>query len=41
MLILHSCSSITTESKKHDINDIIYPPSRTLEREIAEGKKNK
>ena len=38
VLILHSCSSITTETKQTDINDIIYSPERTLEKKIAKRR---
>ena len=35
-LILSSCSSIKTETKRTDINDIIYMPHQKTEREMAE-----
>ena len=34
--ILYSCSSIKTETKRGDINDVIYLPRQQAEREIAE-----
>ena len=34
--ILCSCSSIKTETKRSDINDVIYLPRQQAEREIAE-----
>ena len=36
-LILSSCSSIKTETKRSDINDIIYMPHQKTERELAEA----
>ena len=38
LLVLQACSSIKTESKRTDINDIIYLPSQKVERELAESK---
>ena len=35
-LILSSCSSINTETKRTDINDVIYMPHQKTERELAE-----
>ena len=37
-LILSSCSSIKTDTKRSDINDIIYLPNQQTERELAESK---
>ena len=37
-LIFQACSSVTTETKRTDINDIIYLPSQKTERELAESK---
>ena len=34
--VLYSCSSIKTETKRGDINDVIYLPRQQAEREIAE-----
>ena len=34
--ILYSCSSIKTETKRGDINDVIYLPRQQAERELAE-----
>ncbi len=34
--ILYSCSSIKTETKRGDINDVIYLPRQQAEREMAE-----
>ena len=39
LLVLQACSSINTESKRTDINDIIYLPGQKIERELAESKK--
>ena len=36
--ILYSCSSIKTETKRGDINDVIYLPRQQAEREIAESR---
>ena len=36
-IILTSCSSIKTETKRSDINDIIYMPHQKTERELAEA----
>ncbi len=38
ILMLTSCSNITTETKRSDINDIIYLPKQKTERELAEAK---
>ena len=38
LLVLQACSSIKTETKKTDINDIIYAPDQRIERELAESK---
>jgi hypothetical protein len=38
LLILQACSSINTETKRSEVNDIIYLPSQQLERELAESK---
>ena len=38
ILILSSCSSIKTETKRSDINDIIYMPHQKTERELAESE---
>tara|TARA_E500000178_G_scaffold242437_1_gene238975 strand:+ start:720 stop:1271 length:552 start_codon:yes stop_codon:yes gene_type:complete len=35
-LILSSCSSIKTETKRTDINDVIFMPHQKIERELAE-----
>ena len=34
--VLYSCSSIKTETKRGDINDVIFLPRQQAEREIAE-----
>ena len=36
-LVLSSCSSIKTETKRSDINDIIFMPHQKTERELAEA----
>ena len=36
LFIVNSCSSIKTETKRGDINDVIYLPRQQAEREIAE-----
>ena len=41
ILLLHSCSSITTETKEQDIHDIVYLPGQTLEKKIAKNKPNR
>ena len=38
LLILQACSSVNTETKRSDINDIIYMPSQQTERELAESR---
>ena len=38
ILILQACSSVKTETKRSDINDIIYLPKQQIERELAKGK---
>ena len=39
LIILGSaCSSVTTKTEKQDMNDIIFFPSQSQERKIAEGK---
>ena len=38
LLILQSCSSINTETKRTDVNDIIYMPDQQIERELAESR---
>ena len=38
ILILQSCSSVKTETKRSDINDIIYLPKQQMERELAKGR---
>ena len=35
--IITSCSSIKTETKRGDINDVIYHPRQKAERDIVEG----
>ena len=34
--IIYSCTSVKTETKKSDINDVIYSPRQKQEREMAE-----
>ncbi len=41
IVLASACSSVKTETKRGDINDIIYMPSQTTERKIAEGKMRK
>ena len=36
--LISSCSSIKTETKRSDINDIIYSPHQQTERKLAEQK---
>ena len=38
LVLFQACSSIKTETKKTDINDIIYMPHQKIERELAESK---
>ena len=38
ILILQACSSVNTETKRSDINDIIYMPGQQIERELAESR---
>lgn len=38
LIALQACSSIKTETKRTDINDIIYMPGQKIERELAESK---
>ena len=38
LIALQACSSIKTETKRTDINDIIYRPNQQIERELAESK---
>ena len=38
LLILQSCSSINTDTKRSDVNDIIYMPGQQIERELAESR---
>ena len=38
LVLLQACSSIKTETKRTDINDIIYMPHQKVERELAESK---
>ena len=41
IILVSSCSSVSTKTGKSDINDIIYLPSQTTEKKIAEGKNRK
>lgn len=41
IVLISACSSVKTETKRSDINDIIYRPNQTMERKIAEGKNRK
>ena len=36
--MLQACSSVNTETKRSDINDIIYMPGQQIERELAESR---
>ena len=38
LIALQACSSVKTETKRTDINDIIYRPNQKIERELAESK---
>ena len=38
ILILQACSSVNTETKRSDVNDIIYLPGQQIERELAESR---
>ena len=38
ILILQACSSVNTETKRSDINDMIYMPGQQIERELAESR---
>ena len=38
ILMLQECSSVNTETKRSDINDIIYMPGQQIERELAESR---
>ena len=38
LIALQACSSIKTETKRTDINDIIYMPNQKIERELAESE---
>ena len=38
LLILQACSSVSTETKKSDVNDIIYMPGQQTERRLAEAR---
>ena len=38
LLIFQACSSVNTETKRSDVNDIIYMPGQQIERELAESR---
>jgi len=38
LLIFQACSSLTTETKRSDVNDIIYMPGQQTERRLAEAR---
>ncbi len=41
IILASACSSVNTETKRGDVNDIIFLPSQSHERAIAEGKARK
>ena len=38
LVLIKACSSVKTETKRTDINDVIYMPHQKIERELAESK---